>query len=314
MRNYQVDMRWTLLLEQVGLPAQDILRVAGLPLDLFQRDNASVNSVEYFRLWRAMEEVSGDPMFPLNIVTAMGAETFSPPIFAALCSDNLITALSRLKQYKPLIGPMSLRLYDGGDDVIVQVDGLPGTEPPPPSLVAGELVFFTHIARLGTRAEIRPVKVQSPVTLKPQIQYESYFGCRIGWSEHVLLTFDKKDAERPFLTASPAMWSTFEPALQDRLSALQSGASMVEKVQGWLVENIASGRVTMAEAARDLGVSNRTLQRRLSDEGTSFKTVLAAQRHALSRHYLTQTNLPTAEIAFLLGYTEQNSFYRAFND
>ena len=110
------------------------------------------------------------------------------------------------------------------------------------------------------------------------------------------------------------MWAAFEPALQDRLSALDADAGTAERVQAWVLENLASGRATIPEAARDLGLSARTLQRRLTAEGTSFKAVLTAQRQALSRHYLTQTSLPPSEIAFLLGYEEMNSFYRAHRD
>ena len=89
---------------------------------------------------------------------------------------------------------------------------------------------------------------------------------------------------------------------------------MKTRVTGWINETIASGRTNINEAARDLNVSTRSLQRKLGEEGTSFQTLLSEVRLKLSKHYLTQTNLSTAEIAFLLGYAEQNSFYRSFRD
>jgi len=58
--------------------------------------------------------------------------------------------------------------------------------------------------------------------------------------------------------------------------------------------------------------SARTLQRQLSQEGTSFQAILAGTRESLARHYLTSGELRTSEIAFLLGYDDTNSFYRAF--
>jgi len=59
-------------------------------------------------------------------------------------------------------------------------------------------------------------------------------------------------------------------------------------------------------------VSTRTLQRRLRGEGTSFKAVVDTTRESLARHYLRRTHLSSTEIAYLLGFDEASSFFRAF--
>jgi AraC-like DNA-binding protein len=76
---------------------------------------------------------------------------------------------------------------------------------------------------------------------------------------------------------------------------------------------LPAGTATMNAVARELAVSTRTLQRRLRDESTSFQAVLSETREALARHYLSSAGLTAAEIAFLLGYEDANSFYRAFH-
>lgn len=63
-----------------------------------------------------------------------------------------------------------------------------------------------------------------------------------------------------------------------------------------------------------MGVSSRTLQRRLASEGVSFREVLQATRELLARHYLTNTQLTYAEVAFLIGFDEPTSFFRAFRE
>ena len=65
------------------------------------------------------------------------------------------------------------------------------------------------------------------------------------------------------------------------------------------------------DSARRLGVSRRTLQRRLSDEGTTFQKQLNHARELLAKHYLSAAALDTGEIAYLLGYLELSSFLRA---
>jgi AraC-like DNA-binding protein len=311
---YTVDMGWGLMLSNLGIRPADVLRQARLPLDLFQRETAQVSSAEYFRLWLAIESVSGDPHVPLKLADVMSAETFSPALFACLCSNTLDGALNRLASYKPLIGPMRLTVTKSETETLVRIDGLPGDLPLPPSLVAMELVFLAHLARLGLRDRVVPANVESPVALPDVFAYAQWFGCRPREAESVSIAFHRRDAERPFLTAHPAMWAAFEPSLRLRLSDATMATTMTGRLNGWLNEAIASGRVSIQHAARDLCVSTRTLQRRLSEEGTSFQTELLETRRKLANHYLTQTKLSTAEIAFLLGYSEQNSFYRAFHE
>jgi AraC-like DNA-binding protein len=63
---------------------------------------------------------------------------------------------------------------------------------------------------------------------------------------------------------------------------------------------------------RKLGVSKRTLQRRLQEEGSSFQQTLDALRNSLAHHYLHNSSLSSTEISFLLGFEGPNSFVRAF--
>ena len=309
---YAVDMGWALILSELGIDSQDVLRASRLPLDLFLREAATITSAEYYRLWDALGTVSGDTRLPLRLAEVMTAEAFSPALFACLCSQNLDAALKRLAEYKPLIGPMQLTISKRADDTVVEIAGLSGDGDLPSLLAAAELVFFAHLARLGTRQRIMPLWVESPVTLADARAYADWFGCALRPGKALRIAFRCADAERPFLTASPAMWAAFEPSLRRRLSDAETHLSTSGRVRGWLNSSIASGRIEIADAARDLGVSARTLQRRLAQEGTSFQQELDATREKLARHYLSNTRLSIGEIAFLLGYCEQNSFYRAF--
>ena len=312
---YTIDMGWGLMLGNLGIKPADLLRQARLPLDLFQRKSAQVTSAEYFRLyWSAIETVSGDPLVPIRLVGEMTAETFSPALFACLCSETLDAALMRLSHFKPLVGPMRLQITKSPIETVIEIAGLPAEEQPSALMLAGELAFFTQLARLGLRDQITPAWVEGPAIFSDPAAYAKWFGCRPRQGESARIAFRRLDAERPFLTAHPAMWAAFEPSLRLRLSDATTITTTSARVRGWLSETIASGRTSIDDAARGLSISTRTLQRRLTEEGTSFQTLLSETRLKLSRHYLTKTHLSTAEIAFLLGYSEQNSFYRSFRD
>jgi len=68
----------------------------------------------------------------------------------------------------------------------------------------------------------------------------------------------------------------------------------------------------LSEVARDLGLSGRTLQRRITEEGTSFRDLLSEARQELGRQLLSDPSAEIDEVACLLGYQDASSFYRAF--
>ena len=87
---------------------------------------------------------------------------------------------------------------------------------------------------------------------------------------------------------------------------------MVERVRSVLIETLSAGDASIQVVCKKLGVSSRTLQRKLQSEGSSFQQILDSLRDSLARHYLRNTALSSAEISFLLGFSDPNSFARAF--
>jgi AraC-like DNA-binding protein len=124
--------------------------------------------------------------------------------------------------------------------------------------------------------------------------------------------FSAADARLPFLSPNPAMWDFFEPELRKRLEDLKRDASFRERVRACLVEMLASGTYSKEAVAAKLAVSSRTLGRRLRAENTTFQQVLDELREELALHYLSNSDYTSGQIAFLLGYEEPNSFFRAF--
>ncbi|MNN59171.1 HTH-type transcriptional regulator VirS [compost metagenome] len=76
--------------------------------------------------------------------------------------------------------------------------------------------------------------------------------------------------------------------------------------------SLSGGRPDMQAVAKELGMSDRTLQRRLTEENTTFKQLLTQTRHEQAREYLADPSLEIKEVAFMIGFEDQNSFYRAF--
>lgn len=309
---YALDPGFKSLLASVGVRHEDVLRRAGLPEDFLSRPDVRVSTDQFFAFARAIQDSVDDPLLPVKLAKSAGAESFSPPVFAALCSPNLTIAAKRLAMFKPLVAPVRLIVETSDAGLSVTYDWLESTLGPPPFISGAEALFMVKLARLGTRHEVRATTVTLCDLPRERAAYEAFVGCRIRRGEKASVSFSPADAERPFLTDNSAMWDIFEPQLRKRLADLEGSASCEARTRAVLIEALPSGQVSVEVVARRLALSPRTLQRKLRGEGTSFKAVVRRTRESLSRHYLKQTQLSSSEIAYLLGFEEPNSFFRAF--
>ncbi|MFB1118090.1 AraC family transcriptional regulator ligand-binding domain-containing protein [Dickeya dadantii] len=314
-RTFSLDIGWRTLLKDAGLKPEHVLRKAGLPDDLFSRSERGLGTDEYFRFWRTLETEANDAAFPLRLVEMVTAEVFDPPLFAALCSTNMMQAVQRLARYKQLIAPMVLETtVDQTGNLTVYPQWLSVATDIPASLQVAELAFLLRLLRLGTREPVKALRVVIP-QLPPHISarhYDRFFGIAVQYGERPAISISAADALRPFLTVNEGMWQVFEPELRRRLSQLDETASTAERVRAVLLELLPGNEATIEKTAERLGMSKRTLQRRLENEGESFRVLINSCRESLARHYLCNTSLSGYEIAFLLGFEDPNSFYRAF--
>lgn len=307
-----VDRGWFLIMTDMGMNPADILRQAGLPEDLFANSDARISVADYFHLWNTAFSRPLDPCFPIVLVENIGLDSFHPMVFAALCSQNLTMAAERIATYKRLSAPMAVTVKMRTEGLFVQKRWLDETLEVPRTLAAIDLLILVHIARIGTRARLQPVRVVSQHPMEPLDAYVEYFGVTPEVGPEFGVTFSKADAVRPFATASEALWETFEPELQRQLAHLNEAMPLNERVSSMLLESLPGGETSIDSVARRLGLSARTLQRRLKADGVLFKDLVRVTREKLARHYITRTELAYGEIAFLLGFDEPSSFFRAF--
>ena len=301
------------MFNDMNIDTQAVLSHAKLPVDLFLRDNPTLSTSEYFRLWKGIEIVTRGRDLPLLLAKHMTVEAFDPPIFASICSPNLNIALQRISLYKPLIGPMDLAVTVKDNETSIAMTCYGNEEPLPELLVLCEHVFFTQLARLATRTHIQPSKVVVQILPKDLKIYEAYFGCKIEQGDTTYIGFHANDAIKPFLTSNAAMWEFFESKLNQNLANVGADATVVERVRGVLLEAIPSGDCSIEKVASELAMSKRTLQRKLTAEADSFQAVLQNIRSELADHYLEKSKLSLGEISFLLGFNEPNSFIRAYS-
>jgi len=311
---YALDPGYKGLLTSAGLCSEGVLRRASLPEDLWSQADVRLTTDQYFSFAHAIQDAADDPLFALRFIDTISAEWFSPPVFAALCSPNLTTAVSRLARFKPLLAPVELEVTSTPTELRVCYEWLDSTMGSPVFLTGSEALFLAKLARMGTRQHIDATTVILREMPPRREAYEAYLGCPITRGDRMSVTFSAEAATRPFLSNNGAMWDIFEPQLRKRLSDLEDAASFEARTRSVLLEALPGGQTSLEAAAKKLAVSTRTLQRRLRDEGTTFKAVVRETRQDLARHYLGHTRLSYAEIGYLLGFQDTSSFFRAFHD
>lgn len=117
----------------------------------------------------------------------------------------------------------------------------------------------------------------------------------------------------PFATHNADLLALPLPGLEAALGERPAGRSVADDVRLAVGRRMRGERPSVAAVAAELHMSPRTLQRRLGALGTTYQHVLDAVRHDAARRLLGSTDLDAAEVAFLLGFEEVNSFARAFS-
>jgi AraC-like DNA-binding protein len=168
------------------------------------------------------------------------------------------------------------------------------------------------IARRFSGLEIKPVSFEYHYPIEDEKDFAEQMSVNAVKSDRTRLVLSCEDAQLPLMTKSPQMWLQIEPMLEARLAALKPSDTMSARVQHELGQVLPAGNVSSHIIAKRLAVSQRTLQRRLTDEGTNFQRVLKGLRTELAKDYLKSTDLNLSEIALLLGFQDTNSFFRAF--
>ena len=299
------------LFESVGINIGELLRASSLPEDLLSRREIMLTEEEYFRL---MEQVGlmtkGDEV--IRIATNDGIETFSPPVFAAYCSSDGRNFLTRLAHYKRLVGPLQFIVTEQEKDLELEIGSITEGLTVPAFWAELEMVFILNLIRKATQADVKPVSVSFQHEVQSRALAE-YLGCKPTHGNKNVLTLSQSDAALPFITRNESMWQYIEPELRRRLSEMEIDDSMAARVRSALVELLPAGKTTIDYVASKLCMSRRTLQRKLTDEHTTFQQQLNSTRLLLAQNYLRDSERTNDDIAFLLGYEDTTSFLRAFS-
>ncbi|HXF96909.1 MAG TPA: AraC family transcriptional regulator ligand-binding domain-containing protein [Gemmatimonadales bacterium] len=301
-------------LEELGTSPSDVLRFAGLPAGLFDQAKILVTTEELFALYRGIAQASRDPAIGLKLGTEDRLERYDAIAIAAVSARSFRDALERMARYKQLCCPEAIELTERGDEGRVQFRWLLAQETEPPLLVDVCFAWVVGIARRGTGGSVKPKRLELRGAARNRKVYEEHFGCPTTFdARQNTIVFRQADLDRPFLTHNADLLAIVAPQLEAELLEARAAEAISEQVKGILKRLLAGRRPGIEDVAGELHVSPRTLQRRLGEDGVTFQQVLQEARRELARHYLLHSSLELKETAYLLGYENAPSFFRAFH-
>jgi len=297
-------------LRSIGLSIENILEQAGIP-NILWKEEIQLSTEEYYLFFKKIDEVITDEQISA-ISNIDNLNVFIPSFFAALSSKNGLEGLKRLAKYKKLIGPVFLEIKEFEEIVQVQYFFEQREKELPRFAVLNEQLMLINLLNKGIGKEISPVSVTSPFEYGKLLTKE--INTTINKAKQNEVIFSMKDLKKPFLTANNIMVEYLEPQLKQKLSEMESETfeTFTNRVQKKLFQLIPSGQFGLENVAEEFGISGRTLQRNLSAENTSFNQLVKDIQKIMTFNYLEAKELSIDEIAYLVGYTELSSFYRAF--
>lgn len=301
-------------LSNSGLHTPAILRLAGLPQNLLRKSDAWLKTDDYFRLWHVIESQLPDQGLGISLVRSTYPSSHPPSSLSAFFAQSFKDGLHRLRRYKQLCTPEEIHVKEIPGARIFTHSWPFATRLEPPILVDITFASILEIGRVGTGKSIRPLKVELSRSAPVSTVYQEYFECGVQFNAAAnAIWLSLQDLELPFPGHNPELQVVLGAALDARLPPT-APISVCAEVKEILKDLLPSGRPGLSEVARRLGVSERTLQRRLSEENRTLRDLIAEARTSMARDLLADPRVSNDEIAFLLGFQDTTSFFRAFRE
>jgi len=313
LKHFRVPGRLAVKLNELGVSVPAVLRRAGLPRDLFDKTRILVSTTELFALWRAIDEVSSDPLIGIKVGIESKMERFHPMAIAALSTENLVAATEHMARYKKLTAPEEILLQLDGDEFRVGFRWLLAVNAEPHTLTDYCFSWMRSLARHGTGTQLNPLRAEYVQQRTNVRQLERSLGCEVitGAACNTIL-FRASDATMPFVTRNVELFDLLAPQFEEQLRLYQEEDGFLELVRRTIQDRLTGHRPSIDVVSQALHMSSRTLQRRLQDSGSNFQRILDEARHQMARYYLSNSALDLNEAAYLLGFEDPNSFGRAF--
>ena len=303
------------MLHEYGVDPMPAFRQANIDTAKFRRPGARVPLSKMTKLWDTCVYITHDRQFGMKVGARAEPSDFYVLGHAWLASASLRGGLERLCRYAHVlstaIADVSIQFED---DKLVFVEA-----PKDPSIIVHRtadeagIAAFIKLCEIIKRDRVRPLKVELVFPEETRRDYlEEFLECPVSWgSEEEKFYFSREEFEEALPGSIPDVLDSTSRIADRYLESLEQGKVATE-VRKLLIQMLPSGKADQDSIANRLYRSTSTLQRQLTAEGTNYRDILESTRRSLAEHYLREGGYTQAEIAFMIGFSDQSNFARAF--
>jgi AraC-like DNA-binding protein len=301
--------------ESAGIPRMRLLRAAQLEPEQLESAGFRMPCSEVYRLCELAIEVTDDPALGLHWAEKLSGDTFNPISHMLAHSATLRQAFESLSQFRRLLTDQaSYELIESADSVTVRCM-------PPQSVSLNARRFtaemlLTSLVRLirSFSVHARPRQVNFEYAAPPYIEeYARVFeGAERFKQPFTGIVFDSALMNAVSPHKDDDVHRALRSIAEQRVLQLTNRMPYAVRVRDFLVQNAPSGRAEMADVARSLGLSVRSLRRRIDAEGKTFNEVASDAHSIVAKNLLRNTDRTIQDLAYQLGFADTSSFHRAF--
>ena len=301
-------------IDSFGLTSQQIYEGTELSFAKLRNNQADISKADQYQIFRNIQKYTRDPLIGLKIGSLVRIEHLGVLGFATLSANTREEALAVFSEYYELAGSdfrfeqqtVSNRLYISFSPCVDIPDDLKSAYF---DLQAAGLAF-SEGSREETEKYLKEVRLMHQ-QYHLKAAYEAFFGCPVSFNQPTnTLVFDPAFAELPMPRSDSETSRLCQEECRRAIAELHNRRPIHHKVREVILQKTGYFP-NITEVSKQLVIPERTLRRKLDNEGTSYKKLLAEIRFGLAKEYLS-TDLAIEKIAELTGYSEAANFSHAF--
>lgn len=303
---------------QRGIPAQQLAEYAQLDLEALQKkEHPEISSKQLHELWMHASHLSHDPQFGLHFGEALQLSALGVVGEIMKASSTVGQAVTLAASLTPLVTEL-FTMEVSSSEQCFEVRLIPTAEARAYDFLTRQMadcliIFTVHELDGLLLTKIQPKSVTFPYEVSAIEEYERVLRCRPGIGKGYEVAFSGEYWHVPIITADHAL----QTLLLQKVSTTAENQpsphrSFKTSVYTYLFTNAYLGTLSLEDVAANFNMTPRSLQRRLQEEGITFKELSDSVRKSLALFYLQSGKYPLKEISYMLGYNELSAFSRAF--
>jgi AraC-like DNA-binding protein len=301
--------------DRLGLDTDQILAATGIDRAVVNDPDSRIPIELVDKLWHTAYELSNDPDLALHAIEVLPFGAYRVIDFLIWNAPTLGDALAKISDYFPLINDVVRLPFLVGDRFVtfaVQAPSDPAVITRPYAEYVLGAVFLRTRINMHTPYRLARVEFTHPRPTSV-LEHERIFACPVVFGADTCQMVIPREAwDAPRVGADPMLFSVLDGHARTLLDQQPADTTIVGRVRDAIGVALRGGDPGLESVAKQLGMSPRTLQRRLGEQSAIFNEVLDTMRFGAAKSYLAQRNIAATEIAYLLGFAEQSSFNRAF--